>query len=152
MPDASMEQVLVRATADVLEKMFFTGFAADLDGMPEAGAQIAVTLAFDGELRGRLTLAISAGAARTLAADFLGVDADDGAEPDAAQVNEVVCELANMICGDTLSAVEKGTLRLSVPAIVPACDFVPPASGCRRSFDLGSGWLTVALALEEGHA
>jgi CheY-specific phosphatase CheX len=116
----------------------------------DPGASIAVRMAFDGERRGILTLRISTTAARTLAADFLGVDTEDG--PGDAQVHEVVLELANMICGDALSALEKSPLHLSAPRIVPAADFVLPAAGNYRSFDLGNGGLTVGLTfLEDAH-
>jgi CheY-specific phosphatase CheX len=144
--DVSIEEAISRATADVLEKMFFTGFAAESDGIEDDGPRIAVRLAFDGERRGVLALGISKKSARTLAVDFLGTE--DG--PEEAEVNEVVLELANMICGDALSALERGALRLSAPRIVPAADFVMPEHSSHRSFDLGDGALTVGLLFEDG--
>ena len=148
MPETAIEQALSRATADVLEQMFFTGVAAESAGFQNIGPRIAVRLAFAGERPGVLALSISSGAARTLAADFLGTDSEDG--PDAGQVNEVVQELANMICGDALSTLAQGALGLSPPEIVPAADFVPAAGGSHRSFDLGNGTLMVALAFADG--
>ena len=65
-------------------------------------------------------------------------------------MNEVVRELANMICGDALSALERGALRLSVPEIVPPADFVLPQGSSQRSFDLGDGALTVGLVFQGG--
>ena len=148
MSEISTEQAISRATADVLEKMFFTGFADESDASEDRSPRITVRLAFDGERRGSLALAISKNSARTLAADFLGTDTEDG--PDECQVNEVVRELANMICGDALSALERGALRLSVPEIVPTADFVLPQVSSCRSFDLGDGTLTVGLVFEGG--
>ena len=99
MPDISIKQAISRATEDVLEKMFFTRLCwPNRDEIEDAGPRITVRLAFDGERRGLLALGISKNSARTLAADFLGTDTEDG--PDETQVNEVVRELANMICGD----------------------------------------------------
>ena len=146
MHKAETEQALSRATADVLEKMFFTGVADESAAIPPAGSQIVVRLTFDGERRGVLTLGVSRRAAQTLAADFLGTDNEDG--PDEIQVNEVVRELANMICGDALSALEKSALHLSMPEIVPAADFVLPEGSRHRSFDLGDGALTVGLVFQ----
>jgi CheY-specific phosphatase CheX len=148
MSETRVEQALSRAAGDVLEKMFFAGVldesAADLSEDPA----VAVSMGFDGERKGVLGLRISTEAARTLAADFLGVDAEDG--PAEAQVHEVVRELANMICGDALSALEKSPLCLSAPRIVAPADFILPPPGNYRSFDLGSGKMTVALAFHEG--
>jgi CheY-specific phosphatase CheX len=147
MPETPVEQALQRAAGDVLEKMFFAGYLEDSaqDGVDEPS--IAVQMSFDGERKGSLGLRISAGAARTLAADFLGIEAEEG--PEEQQVQEVVCELANMICGDALSALEKSPLRLSAPRIVAPADFALPAQGTYRSFDLGNGGLTVTLSLQE---
>jgi CheY-specific phosphatase CheX len=147
MPDGLIEQALSRAAGDVLEKMFFAGFEAGPPTDPNGDPSIAVRMAFDGERRGVLALRISTIAARTLAADFLGVEAADG--PDETRVRDVVRELANMICGDVLSALERSPLRLSAPEIMPAADFVLPAGGSHRSFDLGNGVLTVALTFLE---
>lgn len=148
MPETTVEQALSRAAGDVLEKMFFAGFLEESSEDRNDDASIAVRMAFDGQRKGVLGLRISAGAASTLAADFLGVDGEDG--PEETQVHDVVRELANMICGDALSALEKSPLCLSAPQIVPPAEFVLPASGNYRSFDLGNGGLTVALQFEEG--
>ena len=145
MPEARIEQAISQAAADVLEKMFFTGFAGEAEEAA-AGEQIAVRLPFEGSRRGELMLRISAGAARTMAADFLGLEEDARDE----QVHEVVRELANMICGDALSHVEAGALRLGVPRIVPAADCIPPAGACRRCFDLGAGTLALAVMIGDG--
>jgi CheY-specific phosphatase CheX len=147
-PETSLDVTLSRATADVLEKMFFTGFMAESSRRPDdAGEQIVATLGFEGERRGVLALSISTPAARSLAADFLGVESEKG--PDRAQVNEVVLELANMICGDALSTLERNPLVLSSPRIETSSGFLPSSSARSRSFDLGNGWLTVTLDLQD---
>ncbi len=148
MSDPQLAPVLSKASADVLEKMFFAEIAAESDGRPDdAGDPIAVKLTFQGERRGTLALAISAGAARSLATDFLGVESEEGA--DEAQVNEVARELANMICGDALSSLERSPLQLSPPEIVASGDLIPAGRACSRSFDLGNGWLTLTLDMED---
>jgi hypothetical protein len=55
-----------------------------------------------------------------------------------------------MICGDTLSALEKGSLRLSCPEVLSVEEFDPPPDANSRIFDLGTGSLTVALAFCDG--
>lgn len=145
----ALAPVLSHATADVLEKMFFTGFVAESERAPgDTAQQIVVTVEFDGGRRGLLALAISTSAARSLATDFLGVDTEAGANEE--QVKEVVRELANMICGDALSTLEQKALVLSSPQIVKAGDFVPSPGSCERCFDLGNGWLTASLDLRDG--
>src|SRR5262249_54113688 len=110
MVDRPLAPILSKATADVLEKMFFAEIVRETDRRPEDGSNpIAVTLGFLGELLGTLALTISPTAAQSLAADFLGVE--EGADP--SQVNQVAQELANMICGDALSALERSPLQLS---------------------------------------
>jgi CheY-specific phosphatase CheX len=149
MHEATTEgDALSRATADVLEKMFFTGVADESDGIPPAGPQIVVRVTFDGERRGVLMLGVSRSAAQTLAADFLG--SEGGEDLGDYQVREVVCELTNMICGDTLSALENGSLRLSSPEVLSAEEFNPPPDANSRIFDLGIGSLAVALAFSDG--
>ena len=150
MLETSIEAVLRQAVAVVLETMFFTEVAAETDCRLNAGPQIAASLEFEGPLRGAFGLSLPAETAATLASDFLGLDA---AEPPATeQVQQVVCELANMICGRALSALEKDGLRLSGPRVVPAPGPALPAGACRRTFDLSNGRLTVALAVEDQNA
>lgn len=146
MRDASMEQALSRAAADVLEKMFFTELAGESDEVAGSGPQIVVRVPFQGARRGALILRIASPAARTLAGDFLGREA--GSATSDEQVEEVVRELANMICGDTLSQVERSGLKLGAPRVLKDTAWTVPAGATRRSFDLGQGLLTVAIALE----
>jgi CheY-specific phosphatase CheX len=148
MAEASLEQALAQATADVLEMMFFTSITPGPEGTGESGPQIAVRVSFMGGRRGMLGLRISEHAARMLATDFLAVETEAG--PNAEQVGEVVRELANMICGNALSHVERSALRLAAPELVAATEWNLPAGASRRSFDLGSGTLTVALAFRDG--
>jgi CheY-specific phosphatase CheX len=147
MPEA-LEQVLSRATANVLEKMFFTGFVDESAALRDVDARVAVRLAFDGDRRGELMLTVSTSAASVLTADFLGIES--GEEPAQDQVSEVISQLANMICGDTLSALERGALHLSKPELLPSGGFVPLPGASLRSFDLGNGMLTVALTFLDG--
>jgi CheY-specific phosphatase CheX len=146
MPENQWERMLLAATEEVLEKMFFTcvyGPAAD----SETEAGFAARLGFDGRPSGSLTIAISQTAAATLAANFLAAEPDDPIS--SAQVGGVVCELANMICGSLLSRVESGGhFRLSSPNLL-APDAGLPAGAHGQALDLGDGTLRLWLTMEE---
>jgi CheY-specific phosphatase CheX len=146
MPENTPAQALSRAAADVLEKMFFTDVVEEAEVLAGCGQQIAVRLAFEGGRQGVLSLSISAAAARTMTADFLGEETADKLSEE--KVYEVVRELANMICGDALSALETGSLRLATPQIVASQKLSWPA-GCMRTFCFDSGTLTVGLEFRD---
>jgi CheY-specific phosphatase CheX len=105
------------AMKEVLERMFFQEAASTPDPAPrDADAAVEARLTFDGEPPGSLRLRVTPQAARAISADFLGVDECEVADH---QIGEVVCELANMVCGSVLSRVESAvTFRLSAPEIV----------------------------------
>jgi len=78
--------------------------------------EVAAQLSFEGDPSGELTLRITTRAARSVAADFLGAEEADLSD---REVGDVVCELANMICGSVLSRVESSsTFRLATPRIL----------------------------------
>jgi CheY-specific phosphatase CheX len=146
MPDNEWDEMLVEATGEVLETMFFTGvYGPAQDGGAAAEPRVAARLSFEGTPSGALTLSISEPAMRALTANFLASDQDDALP--AAQLGCVVCELANMICGSLLSRVESATtFHLAAPRIVPPTGC--PAPGRDTSFyavDLSNGTLTVAV-------
>jgi CheY-specific phosphatase CheX len=150
MPDSPEGQALSGAVRDVLETMFFTDVVSDKSGhagavMPALDAQ----LRFEGKRSGEFRVAIALGAARTVAGNFLG--AEDEAEIPEAQVGEVICELANMICGSVLSRLA-GDLAfdLSHPELLPGDgDGTGWPETAARTFELENGWLTAAIRFEE---
>jgi hypothetical protein len=145
----------------VLERMFFIQCLLEPQEFvsePEVAAQ----LTFEGDPSGELTLRITAGAARSVSADFLGAGESDLSEQ---EIGEVVCELANMICGSVLSRVESSsTFRLATPRILvpPAesdgCTEVPPGSfppsredgqvPAIHAVEMGSGRMVVSITTE----
>jgi CheY-specific phosphatase CheX len=119
--DPFLQQALEESTEEVLEKMFFIQCLGEPPGN-ESQPDVVAHLTFEGDPSGELTLAVTASAARSVAADFLAAE-----EPDLSdqEIGEVVCELANMICGSVLSRVESSaTFRLATPQIV-----VTPGTG-----------------------
>jgi CheY-specific phosphatase CheX len=107
-------------------------------------------LAFHGRPSGSLTISLSLQAARLLAAGFLGEDEE---ALDHSQPGEVVCELANMLCGSLLSQMwSEETFDLAAPQLIPAgrgtgLDTEPPPAAS-RSFAIENGILTATLHLE----
>jgi two-component system chemotaxis response regulator CheY len=159
-----------QAVTEILETMCFleakpyTAMAEDWgdreqeasgpDGPPAYGAE----LRFDGGICGQLWLFTDESAARCLAANFLGEDED---EVLPRQLQQVLLELANMICGAILHEQEYEllfTLSSPVPAALPAG--VPfaeshQAGPCEEAgrartqgFRVGRGWLAVRYAEE----
>jgi len=139
--------MLADAASEVLETMFFTEVLGPaLGGEAEPEPRRDVRVAFAGTPSGALTLSVSGPAARTLAGNFLAPEQDDSLPP--AQLDGVVCELANMICGSLLSRVEtECRFRLSIPELAPANAshaFAPPC----QSLDLGEGTIHLWLELD----
>ena len=142
------DQLLSDAVIAVLETMFF----AEATPAPEAEATTAfikARVAFHGRPSGILTVSLSAATARVLATGFLGEDEEC---LDDAQPGEIVCELANMLCGSLLSQMEsKEIFDLASPQLVLAgslcaeSELRPAAS---QSFAIDDGILTAILYLE----
>ena len=146
MTESIIRQALRDSVNEVLEKMFFVqtlGEASCSESAgPAASDEIVVRLAFQGKPPGSLTLRLTAAAGRPIAAAFLGTDEEEVSD---VQIAEVVCELANMICGSVLSRVESATtFHLLAPQLVPPSE--GPAGGpctTRYAVELSNGKLTV---------
>jgi CheY-specific phosphatase CheX len=159
MSETTFHTALQESVVDVLERMFFIGPLEEPLGEPESSSRsIAVHLDFDGDPPGSLTLRTTVAAARSIAADFLG---EDGEVLSVQQVEEVLCELTNMICGAVLSRVEsRAVFRLGVPQVLPADEAPTPLPGYSpdagtaptgatvRLAEIGGGALTVTVNTE----
>jgi CheY-specific phosphatase CheX len=129
--------------------MFFTSTAGDAEP-PEAAAEawVSAGLSFRGDPPGRFGVRLSVETGRKIAASFLGVDEEAVTE---AQIGEVACELANMLCGSVLSRLETQTrFELNSP------ELNPPETTCQgdrrtahRTLQLEEGTLTLWLELEQ---
>src|SRR5271165_5274170 len=116
MSEQNYDQLLAGAVDDVLETMFFSAPFGPAE--PETGTEVlAARVAFHGRPSGALGVRLSAASARILAAGFLGEDEETLAD---AQPGEVVCELANMLCGSLVSKIEsEESFDLASPELVP---------------------------------
>jgi CheY-specific phosphatase CheX len=113
---AELTASIAAAAGSVLETMFF----AEAEPGPSVSEEqrhqmIAVRIGFDGGLRGEFRIGFEPHLARALAAAFLGIDESEVADE---EVNQVICETANMICGAALSRIESDEhMRLEMPAL-----------------------------------
>lgn len=148
----SLQVVLRQSVEEVLEKMFFIRSLGEPAGEHRpAGNGLMAQVTFDGEPSGSLSLRVTRDAARSISADFLG--SDEG-ELTQQQVGEVVCELANMICGSVLSRVEStATFRLASPQFAEAEDGVgdagePAGPDAIHCVEIAGGNLIVVVKTE----
>jgi len=131
--------------------MFFIRSLGDAGEEPRfSGNELTARVTFDGEPPGSLTLRVSRDAARSISADFLGAEEGELTEQ---QVGEVICELANMICGSVLSRVESAaTFRLASPRLgaEEGAGNAGEAGGQRAIHfaEAGGGILTVVVKTE----
>lgn len=138
MTDSEWDLRLAEAAGEVLETMFFT----DVCGLAPPGGsasqpRLAAHISFLGTPSGALTISISESAVRGLAANFLASEQDEPIAP--AQLEGVVCELANMLCGSVLSGVKtEERFRLSSPELLPASSACPPRAP-NRSLAVSEG-------------
>ena len=141
---AEWREGLFFSAQEVLETMFFTPVCGEAqlgEEPPDQNnggfAALGVSLDFGGDLRGRFAVSVEPACADGIATNFLG--ADHPSELTDGQTGEVLCELANMICGATLSRVQPGgRFDLTHPEVV---NLPKP---------LGHDQIYVSIGLEDG--
>jgi hypothetical protein len=149
MIERNFDQLLSGAVDAVLETMFFAVSMGPAE--PETGPEVLeARLAFRGNPSGTLGVRLSAASARLFAAGFLGEDEETLTD---SQPGQVVCELANMLCGSLVSKLEdEESFALASPELVPAASETAAGSQAlptaRQSFELENGIITVTLRLE----
>ena len=148
MPVNELYQWLSEAAAEVLETMFFTSLAAEGEPAPAVTAPfVSVRLSFRGSPPGRLGLRVPVETGRRIAANFLGIEPDEAAD---SQIEDVVCELSNMVCGSVLSRLEgESVFELHHPEIGPrerSSEHTGPAA-C-QTLALDEGLIEIWLELE----
>jgi CheY-specific phosphatase CheX len=140
-----VRRALEEAVLEVLETMCFEFPVAEPEpgGAPAEEAVRAVAR-FEGSLRGKLHVALTGEAARRLAASFLGLEEDGVGEQ---EVLLMASELANMLCGATLSRLEPhGRLRIAPPETSRGA--APCQGGCWLWFPLEQGEVAATLVCE----
>jgi CheY-specific phosphatase CheX len=146
MQETELQQIFLESTEEALEAMFFTGISSEAAEETGAGA-IAAELKFQGSLCGRFGLRMPPATARSMAANFLGLEEAEIVE---SQVAEVACELTNIICGSVLTRYESGArfelLHPEIDSNQTDWRQFNQAFGCTFGVDEGS--LTVWMAVD----
>jgi len=147
MIEAHREQaMMLQAAQDILEMMFFV--SPESSDVPEPWPDTLLTaeLRFEGVLAGGFRIHIEEDCARAIAGNFSG--AFDPAEMDSKATVGVLCELANMVCGATLSRLEPDSIfNLSSPQPVESG---PPelCDGVQQWLRLDEGLIGLELYVE----
>ncbi|MGO9011564.1 MAG: chemotaxis protein CheX [Bryobacteraceae bacterium] len=148
-----IQSALASAVEEVLETMCFASVLASAEAAvpPELGCgapAFTAELHFQGNPSGGFRLGVPMKLARVLGAGFLGLEETEVSD---SRAEEVVCELANMICGSILSGLEcKATFQITHPELAPPKQSVSFAgAAASRWFDLENGFLTASLQLEQ---
>jgi CheY-specific phosphatase CheX len=142
MRELDLVRHLQPASTEVLETMFFTSVldTSTGSGLPAGTPAFASRLTFRGDPSGVFEIGITQHAALGLAASFLG---EEEQEVSAARAGDVVCELANMLCGSVLSRIGGDfTFDLSHPELVTGNMNSADTSLC---FDLPEGHLAIGI-------
>lgn len=146
----SASMACLAAVPDVLETMFFEllAEAPEVGSLPPAEPLDTARVDFEGTARGYLVVAAPSGLSASLAGAFLAVD-DQGAP--ASNIEFVLGELANMLCGSVLGRFQPdGTFRLSTPVTHRERRLAEPSEPSFHwiRFPLDNGPLFVGLRLE----
>jgi hypothetical protein len=139
-----LEEISARTVPEVLEAMFFST-AAETSRESDGPEAVQTRVRFRGCPSGVFRLGTDAEAIRELAGNFLGVSPAAVGE---AEVAQVACELANMLCGSVLSQAESDAgFELGAPQF--GTDPEVFAADYRATFELDTGgYLSTAFQLE----
>jgi CheY-specific phosphatase CheX len=137
---------LVDAASEVLGMMFFTDVMNGNVPSEPPEKPLTVKVEFQGSSSGMLHMSMARETAEALTANFLGLPM--GEVPTEEEVNNVVNELGNMVCGSFLSKHESEELfDLSKPEILAAAGELPTqVATLRRSLELDNGKMVLALS------
>lgn len=99
MQTTELEPLLTSAAAEVLESMCFVSILGPRTETPDQD-WLWTRLDFSGSSTGSFGIGASQAAGKLITSNFLG---QETAEASLEQMEEVLCELSNMICGSFLS-------------------------------------------------
>ncbi|MFN0105467.1 MAG: chemotaxis protein CheX [Bryobacteraceae bacterium] len=142
-PNDVMLSDVVGAARDVLNVMFFSDVLEEAEAPPAPRPDtLQVYVRFDGDGEGEFQMEVDDSTAESLAGSFLG--AEPGTRPNPEEVQQVMGELGNMVCGAFLSRYEKdGLFNLSSPTIDRANSAMP--TGVARSLQLLDGTMDLRI-------
>jgi CheY-specific phosphatase CheX len=136
---------LIQATTATVESMCFTAVMDDASAR-SADLTIGAEVAFSGDATGCIRVDLSADAATSIAAGFLGIEQEE-VEETAART--VLLELANMICGCMLSLHNPtGSFVIGIPTVSDPLHVLDADATC--ALELETGVIRVRFAGEAG--
>lgn len=145
-PNDQLRQVLAESAAEVLETMCFIGVLG-ADAAPVPTDLISAELIFNGHPSGRFRVQVPPPTGRLLASNFLGKEAEETTD---AEIEQVVGELTNMICGSVLSRIEAGArFELLHPVIIPPVQALPLPEAISSNLELEEGSIVLWLITGE---
>jgi hypothetical protein len=160
-----------QSAVSVLSKIFATMFFLDIEpqemdkvpGSPvalppnppevesQSGGFIRSRIRFEGPRSGMISLILPAALAQLMSKNFLGLEEE---EPSKSQTSDMAGELANIISGNLLPALDKkGSYSLSLPQTEtgahPEVDHPGSRSGCAIDFDVEGQWVQFSIFFDE---
>jgi len=145
---ASIPDLLANTAAEALGTMFFTSVTRRWQGSVVADTSraplVRIPFLAGAGSSGYLDLRVSREGAQSIASSFLATEE----EVPEHRVNDVICELANVICGALLSVLlsERGFRLLTPEVLREPSGGVNPAT-FEEALELERGWLTLHLNL-----
>ncbi len=156
--EKELDKVLYRVAEEVLASLAFMLPVPPEEASPQGDEQRfrswTASVGFTGHANGSLTLAAGEETLPQLAANMLGLS-EEGPEPTPDQQHDALMELANVICGNTLTEIwgpevacrlNPPRLLVQAPGATAACDH-PPAAAAR--LDLCEGKMELSLFVEK---
>jgi CheY-specific phosphatase CheX len=146
-PDETvLREASIQAALEVLETMFFEIPVEDPQDSEDAlTASLCALASFTGSAEGVLAVSMTPPALERLSASFLGADESEISD---GQAVGVLCELANMLCGSTISRLDPGARIAIAPPQIVHSDQVSSRGWLR--FPLECGSLAISL-IYRGH-
>jgi CheY-specific phosphatase CheX len=144
---------LAESAQDVLETMCFidAGEVPGALGAPSS-APIVAQVEFAGYWTGRCIVEIPEACARLIAGNFTG--ALDPDQVEALNVTELLCELANMVCGSTITRLRcPGIVTLAHPHLIgewPSLNRTSGSCAVECWLDTGDGVVRVGFEAQGG--
>jgi hypothetical protein len=162
-----MRQISVSVMSKIFATMFFLDIEPQEIGKvpgslvalspnpPEAKGQssgfVRSRIRFEGPRSGTISLILPAALAKLMAENFLGLEEEEASK---SQTRDMAGELANIIAGNLLPALDKkGSYSLSLPwaepGAYPEADHPGSRSGVAIDFDAEGHWVKMGIFFDE---
>jgi len=114
-----LNDVLLDGAKEVFETMIFMEMERTEEEMPKDNTDTVLgSITFKGKLEGILSIYCSANCAKSIAANMLGMDVDDGISQE--DINDAIGEVANMVMGSLKSRIQDtyANIDVSIPSVI----------------------------------